>query len=50
MPSCLKLADLENSPREMRDKVKTLSRWAAFQHGFETHLAAIVSEWHEAST
>lgn len=39
------LIDLGDHPRDMRDKVKRRSRWAAHLHGFETHLAAIVSAW-----
>jgi len=31
--------------REMRKKMTLHSDWAPFQHGFETHLAAIVSAW-----
>ena len=40
------LIDVGEHPREMRDKVKTRSRWAAYQHGFETHLAAVVATWY----
>lgn len=36
---------LDDSAREMRQKVVPRSSWAAFQHGFETHLFAIVSSW-----
>lgn len=42
------LITAEAHPRKMREIVKTHSRWAAHLHGFETHLAAIVSAWHEA--
>ena len=28
-------------PREMRDKIKVNSRWAAQMHSFETHLRAV---------
>jgi hypothetical protein len=33
------------SSRDMRKKMTLNSDWAPFQHGFETHLAAIVSAW-----
>jgi hypothetical protein len=35
----------EDKARAMRLKVVDSSRWAPFQHGFETHLAAIVAAW-----
>jgi hypothetical protein len=35
----------EDKARTMRLKVIPSSRWAPFQHGFETHLAAIVAAW-----
>lgn len=31
--------------REMREEVTQHSEWAPFQHGFETHLMAIVLAW-----
>ena len=34
--------------RAMREKIKDCSEWAPFQHGFETHLRAIVVAWHGA--
>jgi hypothetical protein len=39
------LIKLEDKARTMRLKVIPSSRWAPFQHGFETHLAAIVAAW-----
>ena len=36
---------LDDSAREMRKKIAPRSSWAPFQHGFETHLYAIVSTW-----
>ena len=33
--------------REMKNVVKEKSIWAAYQHGFETHLSAIVRTWAE---
>jgi hypothetical protein len=41
------LIDLNERSRLMRKKVARTSRWASFQHGFETHLAAIVRAWSE---
>jgi hypothetical protein len=41
------LINIENTARDMRGKVVASSRWAPFQHRFETHLAAIVGAWHE---
>ena len=35
----------KDTARTMRLKVTPSSRWAPFQHGFETHLAAIVAAW-----
>jgi len=35
----------DDKARTMRLKVVDSSRWAPFQHGFETHLAAIVAAW-----
>ena len=31
--------------REMRNEVKLYSEWASYQHGFETHLMAVVLAW-----
>ena len=39
------LITTSTSSRKMRDVVKSHSDWAPFQHGFETHLSAIVSAW-----
>ena len=33
------------SAREMRDKVAPRSHWAPYQHGFETHLKAVIITW-----
>lgn len=41
------LIELKEQSRSMRKKVAKTSRWAPFQHGFETHLAAIVRAWSE---
>jgi len=35
--------------RTMRDIVKLGSDWAPYQHGFETHLHAIVLTWHNSN-
>ena len=34
--------------REMRDIITPLSDWAKYQHGFETHLQAIVLSWNQS--
>ena len=39
------LIDLKMDSRKMRDVVKSHSEWASFQHGFETHLGALVHAW-----
>jgi len=39
------LIDTSMNSRAMRDKVTSHSEWASFQHGFETHLGAIVNAW-----
>ena len=39
------LINLDQTAREMRDIVSKASRWAPFQHGFETHLHSIVEAW-----
>ena len=39
------LINIGMKSREMRDVVKTHSEWASFQHGFETHLGALVNAW-----
>ncbi len=36
---------LDQTAREMREIVSKASRWAPFQHGFETHLHSIVEAW-----
>ncbi len=33
------------SAREMRNEMKLHSEWAPYQHGFETHLNALVHAW-----
>ncbi len=38
---------LNDKARDMRDKITPRSSWAKYQHGFETHLFAIVSAWAE---
>ena len=35
--------------RTMRDIVKLDSEWAPYQHGFSTHLHAIVLTWHNSN-
>ena len=35
------------SAREMREKIAPKSDWARYQHGFETHLKAVVYTWAE---
>lgn len=39
------LITIEMKGRDMRDIVTKHSEWAPFQHGFETHLRAIISAW-----
>lgn len=39
------IIDISMTSRDMRDKVKDHSEWAPYQHGFETHLSAIVNAW-----
>jgi len=39
------LINMEMNARFMRDIVKDHSTWAAYQHGFESHLYAIVKTW-----
>ena len=39
------LVNLEMTSRTMRDKIKEHSEWSSLQHGFETHLYAIVATW-----
>ena len=39
------LITTSTASRKMRDVVKSHSDWAPFQHGFETHLSAIVFAW-----
>jgi len=41
------LINLNMTSREMRGIVQGNSDWAAYQHGFETHLQAIVKTWAE---
>jgi hypothetical protein len=42
------LINLTMTARQMRQIVQDHSVWAAFLHGFETHLYAIVKTWAEA--
>ena len=37
--------DVSMKPRTMRDIVKVESPWANYQHGFETHVHAVVVAW-----
>jgi hypothetical protein len=39
------LINLQMDARKMREVVKSHSEWAPHQHGFETHLSAIVNAW-----
>ena len=39
------IIDINMKSRAMRDAVKSHSEWAPFQHGFDTHLSAIVNAW-----
>ena len=39
------LINFDMDARVMRDTIKKHSEWAPFQHGFETHLRAIVFAW-----
>jgi len=39
------IIDIDMKSRVMRDAVKSHSEWAPFQHGFDTHLSAIVNAW-----
>ena len=39
------IIDLNMDARSMRENVKDHSEWAPYQHGFETHLQALVSAW-----
>ncbi len=42
------LINLDMTAREMRGIVQENSDWAAYQHGFETQMYAIVKTWAEA--
>jgi len=42
------LINLNMTAREMRGIVQESSVWAAYQHGFETQMYAIVKTWAEA--
>jgi hypothetical protein len=42
------LINLDMTAREMRGIVQDNSDWAAYQHGFETQMYAIVKTWAEA--
>ena len=39
------IINIAMSSRDMRDMIKGHSEWAPYQHGFETHLSAIVKVW-----
>ncbi len=41
------LIKLDMKARAMKDVVKQRSSWARFQHGFDSHLRAIVKNWAE---
>jgi hypothetical protein len=43
------LINLDMTAREMRQIVQDHSVWAAYQHGFETQMYAIVKTWAEAN-
>ncbi len=42
------LINLDMTARQMRQIVQDHSVWAGYQHGFETHMYAIVKTWAEA--
>lgn len=42
------LINLDMTAREMRGIVQENSDWAAYQHGFETQMYAIVKTWADA--
>ena len=44
-----RLINMGMTSRAMREVVVRDSSWAPFQHGFETHLHAIVLTWHNSS-
>ncbi len=39
------VVNLDMTAREMRNKIARSSDWAPYQHGFETHLFAILHLW-----
>jgi len=41
--------DMGMTSRSMREIVVRGSSWAPYQHGFETHLHAIVLTWHNSN-
>jgi hypothetical protein len=43
------LIHFDMDARKMRDIIKSHSEWAPYQHGFETHLRAIVFAWATSS-
>ena len=43
------LINMGMTSRAMREVVVRDSSWAPFQHGFETHLHAIVLTWHNSN-
>jgi len=42
------LINMSMTSRAMRKIVTRNSSWAPYQHGFETHLHAILSTWHNS--
>jgi len=43
------LINMEMTSRAMREAVVKDSSWAPYQHGFDTHLHAIVLTWHNSN-
>ena len=41
----LNIINARMDPRTMREQVKGDSVWAPYQHGFETHISAVVRAW-----
>ncbi|WP_309382229.1 hypothetical protein [Cerasicoccus frondis] len=41
----LEIIHMEMSAREMRETIVDRSTWSSYNHGFETHLHAIVKAW-----
>ena len=44
------LINMNMTSRAMREIVVRTSSWAPYQHGFETHLSAIVLTWHNSKS